>query len=192
MNTHVPAEAFKQKVLDSGRHQRLVMNIEHYASRAGISPHHIWTAARKTFGPAEIDYLEQSISRAATGVVGAYYVGENDIVSHMARMVGALVREFVDARMMTVQDIVKLDEDGEEPDATVLFIPNFYMAHEYGKYDSRKIAVLMDLLYSRAARSQPTVIHLSDKTKAIVTFGKTLPGLLTTRYEKLTAGAQHE
>jgi aspartate carbamoyltransferase catalytic subunit len=93
---------------------------------------------------------------------------------------------------MTVRDIVEMADDGEEPDATVLFIPNFYMAHEYGRYESTKIAALMDLLYSRAARSKPTVIHLSDTKGATEAFGEMLSGLLSAEYVDLSAGADHE
>jgi hypothetical protein len=192
MTTQVPAVAFQQKVLDLNRHGPIVLDIDHYARRAGIAPRHIWTPALPKLGPNEIKYLKQWRSLPAKGVVGAYYVAEKDIVSHMAVMVGALVRAFVDARMMTVRDIVEMVDDGEEPDATVLFIPNFYMAPEYGRYESRKIAALMDLLYSRAARTIPTVIHLSDRKSATEAFGEAFLGLLTSRYIQLTAGAEHE
>jgi hypothetical protein len=190
MTTHVPVEAFERKVLDHNRHGPIVGDIDHYARRAGIAPHHIWTRASLKLGPDEIKYLKQCRSLAATGKVGAYYIGEKEIVSHMALMVGALVRALVDARMMMVRQIVEMADDGDDPEATVLFIPNFYMVDEFGKYDSRKIAALMDLLYSRAARSQPTVIHLSDHKMAAETFGKPLRDLLTSLYVQLTAGGK--
>jgi hypothetical protein len=107
MTTQVPADAFGQKVLDLKRHGPIIGDIDHYARRAGIAPHDIWTPAFPKLGPDEIKYLKQCRSLPATkGMVGAYYVGTKDIVSHMALMVGCLVRALIDARMMMAQTIV--------------------------------------------------------------------------------------
>lgn len=190
MTTVIPPEAFSKGVLSPVKHHGLIARLDYFADRAGIAPHYIWTPVLDKLKPNELEYLKACLKLVRKGCVGAYYVdGHHDIIGHMAAMTGALVRAFRDARMMTALDIVDATENDGDLTATVLFIPNFYMAREFGRYDSRKIAALMELLYSRAQRGNPTVIHIEDAAKAEAVFGHRLTELLDERYILLSGDA---
>src|SRR5438045_2038671 len=122
--------------------------------------------------------MRRHAAAAENGIVGAYYVDTPDIMEHFALMTGALVRAFVDARMFTVQEITDMMVDGGPPDATILFIPNFFTPRDFGKYDSKKIAALMDLLYSRAAHGLLTVVAIQAPNAASEAMGDRLMSFL--------------
>lgn len=183
MNAQVPPEAFANKVLDPIKHRELILRVQHFADRAGIAPHYLWTPAIK-LGEDEIAYYK-TCRRGAEKMAGAVYFNRHDIISRMAMVTGAFVRAFLDARMVMVREVVEAAEDGGSIDARILFIPNFYMAHEFGRYEQKKVAALTDVLYSRAARGEPTIIHIDNQQKAETVFGERFAQFLASNYAQL-------
>lgn len=175
--TVVPATAFETGVLSS-KHERLVLDIDHYADRAGITPTHIWTSAKTSLSEPDVKYLTKCLKLAQEGIPGAVYEGTKDYTEQMALMAGALIRAFVDARVMTVAQVLEAIDDGDHPEATVLFIPNFFSLHEFSKYDMKKAAALGDLLTHRAMRHEPTVIKVDSINDMFSRFGAHAVGLI--------------
>jgi hypothetical protein len=171
----VPKEAFKSGVLDPIKHERFVRMIDRYAARAGVAPKFLWTAAKPLLKDEEVKYL-QRVNHVfnENGTTGLFYVGDGQnphftIVKRFSAMVGALVRCFADARLMTVQDVCDIVWDGGQPDARVLFIPNL-LGNEMRKTTARKGEAMSDTLCWRAARGKQTVVHVDNpgRMKAVL------------------------
>lgn len=163
MTVVVPEAAFNSGVLDGVRHMHLLADLEYYAERAGVDPHYIWTPAASQLTKEEISYLRRCLVLAKTeNVSGLVYTCPGDVTKRFAVMCAALLRAFVDARLMTAQQVVESVKSTGGPEATVLFIPNFYSAMEIGKFDNARVAALGDVLCNRAALGLQTVIHVAD------------------------------
>ncbi len=186
INKAVIEEAFETKVLDRIKHGRLIVEAERLAQRAGIDPTWICTTAL-TLGQNEISYLRQcrKIAREKN-VLGLVYYTKEDLNSRFSLMVGALIRMFIDAQMKTVQDIVYLVEDGDRVEADVLFIPNFFVTESFGKYESRKVAALSEVLTHRSALCQQTVIRIDDKEEFVKRYGASLHNMVETSMTEMT------
>jgi hypothetical protein len=96
-------------------------------------------------------------------------------------MAAALVRAFVDARVMTAGAVVDSARDGGVV-ATVLLIPNLYSPEEVGKFDQVKVGVLGDVLTSRAAEGLQTVVWVHSMEGVLKSFGQRVHVLLTKSY----------
>jgi hypothetical protein len=171
--TTIPAAAYDEHVLDPVKHVGLAADIDFYAERAGIKPHWIWTSALPFLTKQEVGYLRACKTiYENSGCVGAFYLGADDVTERMSRMVGALVRGFVDARLLSAQRLIDYVDSGQLPEATVLFCPNFYSSPEFGNFSERRIAALSTVLYERASSGQQTVIHIDHRKKAMGHFGQ--------------------
>lgn len=178
-----PADVFEKKILDPLKHARLLKNIEHYAGLAGVAPSYIWTSVVGHLDENEVDYLRYCGRIAKEGKsAGLLYVTKDDLTEKFSLMTGALVRAFVDARMQTSAQIVEQMKAGEESEATVLFIPNFFSEAEFGKYDSYKCAALGELLSRRIARGLQTVIRVESLEKAKSHLSTSVIDLLSNKF----------
>lgn len=177
--TVVPVQAF-DGVLDRMKHGRLVLDIDNFANRAGIAPECIWTSAKTA--PAisndDLSYLQKCLVLAREKhIPGLVYTGTSDVTEKFSLMCGALVRAFVDARLMTMMEVVDLVTKGEQPEATVLFVPNFYATNDFGKFDMRKSSALGDMLVHRAAHHLPTVLKVDTMKDLHEKFGSHVKGI---------------
>jgi hypothetical protein len=174
------AEALASGVLDPVVHAVLVQDLPRYADRAGIDPKYIWTSALTGFlTQNEISYLRRCRLLAHDhGVFGLCYAGAGDVTHKFSLMAGALVRAFVDARVMTAQQVLDEVKEGGHPEATVLLVPNFFSRSEFGRFDTSRAAVLGDLLCHRAARGEQTVIHVDSPEECKLKLGPRVAALI--------------
>jgi hypothetical protein len=105
----MPVDPYASGVLFGEHHDRIVANISKYATDAGIQPRWIWTKLADTCGPDAIDYVRRfNKHRASEEVRGVCMLrkkaglGEEpaDPEKQMSAITGALVRNFINARMM--------------------------------------------------------------------------------------------
>jgi len=183
----VPAKAFEDGILDPVKHARLILELERFADRAGIDPKWVWTSAVKELNQNLISYLRKCLVLAREkNQYGIVFIGKDDMTNVMSSMAGALIRSFVDGRLMSAQTIADLVLEGEQPDATVLFCPNFFAAEEFGRFDNRKISALGDMLTYRVSRGLQTVIHVDDMAKFKQKFGGRVTDLIATSMVPMT------
>jgi hypothetical protein len=155
--------AYTQGILDAGIHDRLVRNLPHYARRAGI-PEIMILQKLSDFGcsPEEIDYARKIKQQASKGIYGLIYLGAETtpVMTRMCAVAGACVRNFIDAKVMILQELVAELLEGDTPEHSVLLIPNFYV--EGGKLKEWQLAQLLGLLYSRMAKSLQTFLYIHN------------------------------
>jgi hypothetical protein len=176
-------------VLDKEIHGRLVQNLEHYAKDAGIMPFWVWTKLSDTCGPDELDYARQfNIHRAKGLTQGLCYLRATtkaDPVDHMFALAGALVRNFIRARVMTLSKVIE-HINGGGVDATALLIPNFCLSkQEGGNIHQWQAQVMNDLLMQRAQEGNQTILYATSLDDIKNAYGLVTQQLVKTRFLKI-------
>ena len=179
-------DPFATGVLQKDVHDRLVAGLDGYARDAGIPKPWIWTPLADTCGPEEISWVRRFPHHAGEGVQGLIYThisGQGDPETRMAAIAGALVRNFVRARVMTLGTVLDMLAEREAPVATCLLIPNFCMAPDEGGGVSKwQVGPLYDLLVARGLEGKQTVLYASSLNDAAKLYGSAMGRLLSTKY----------
>ena len=152
------ADPYATKVLRKDAHERLVANIEAFARDAGIQPRWIWTALDETCNPDIVQWVRRFKFHQAGGQVQGFCMirsgKDSDPAKEMAAIAGALVRNFIRARVIALGAVLdEIAKDGP-PEATCLLIPNFFTPKaEGGTIATWQVSALYDLLVRRARRA---------------------------------------
>ena len=120
-------DPYATNVLNPAIHSRLVADIETYANDARIMPEAIWTPMAHACGADEINYVKRFKFHRSEGIAGLVFTGKGDadIDGRMRVMAGALVRNFIRARVMVATELVDAIDDDGIPDMSALLLPNF-------------------------------------------------------------------
>jgi hypothetical protein len=126
---------------------------------------------------------------AAGEVHGLCYVKKSkapDVEDRMFALAGAMVRNFVRGRVMTVGTVLDRIASGNTPDASALLIPNFFLSKaQGGGISSWHIASLYDLLVQRAATGNQTIIYASSLTDLANEYGASFGNLVQAHFIKV-------
>lgn len=177
-------------VLQPDVHDRLVANLHGYAEDAMIAPHWICEPLAATVSAPVVDWVRQFRSHVGTPRTGLCLVGQTphgaSPESKCAAIAGALVRNFIRARVFTAGQVIDLVEKHHAPEATCLVVPNLYSGKSAGAaLASWKVAVLLDALLERHLRGQQTVIWVSDLKGLTNDYGSGFRALVDNHYVQL-------
>jgi hypothetical protein len=184
-------QAYDSGVLDPSVHGRLAQNLDLYARRANI-PEAMILHKMSQFecSAAEIDYVKNLKRQAIKGNYGLVYHGKETkpVMTRMMGVAGACVRNFVEARLITLQEMLANIKEGDTPTSTVLLIPNFFVAKsEGGKIADWHIAELLGVLYARMAKGQQTLLYVSDLEALRKTYGDPIASHLQNHFRAIPA-----
>lgn len=158
MNASVMKE-WPYQLLDRSYHGRLVENASAFTREAGISMAYLDTPMAKVCEKDQIDWVKNYRQHLADGSGGFIYIGNGfgAIVDRMSVITAAFLRNYIDARMLTIKEVTDGD-NALEP--TVLLVPDFHTLFAttgsplpawqiqtlysiiLGRYMARKISVL--------------------------------------------------
>jgi hypothetical protein len=162
MNDAIYKQAFESEVLDPKEHGLLVREIESVARRAGIPIQMVWTSMKKFCTDDEVSYVRELRKKMKGGVLGLVYFGDvsgAQIIDRMSAVAAACVRNYINAQVMQVNDVIRETQAGTMPMPTVLLIPNFYIGddNEIPKWRSN---ALLDMLYTRKQEGLQTFLYV--------------------------------
>lgn len=159
---------YKPEILVPDYHLRLVEEIESVAQVANIPSRYIYkTRIADWCDETDENWVKRLKFWSEEGIAGLYYTGKiQHVEDRMMVMAGACIRNFIDARVYTVQSlIVKLKEE-TMPDPTVVFVPNFFlMPGSGGKLPEWQIALLMGWLMRRYTKNLQTCLYVESMPK---------------------------
>lgn len=157
--TTIPQEVFASGLLNKAYHDRLIADLPSLAQTAGIPARFVWAPLSKYCNGAAFDWVANMASSESAGMV---YIGKmpTPVEDTMMAITGAFMRNYLDARMMTVQDVLARLKTDSMPEPRVLLIPNFCLDKaEGGDIASWQVANLLGLLYSRMAKDLKTILY---------------------------------
>ncbi len=185
MSMIVYADPYASNVLNPTIHGRLVADIETYANDARIMPEAIWTPLAQSCGSDEIAYVKRFRFHRQEGIAGLVFTGSRDvdIDGRMRLMAGALVRNFIRARVMVMSELFDaIDEDGI-PDMSALLLPNFHVPFANGGGKSAwKTANVLDVLMHRRLIGVQTIVYAPDLDQVGLEYGSGVRRLLMQHY----------
>jgi hypothetical protein len=167
-------DPYENGALDPEVHGRLVADLDRYARMAGVPVSAICSPLATSCGEDECKWATGFHKLSGGGISGLAFVGEFEegIEARMMGLTGCLVRNFIDAKMMTVQDALAQKKAGNGPTARMLAVPNFYVSKEHGGgLASWQVGELLSLLLSRLAEGVQTVVYVSNLDQMAVDYG---------------------
>lgn len=147
----------KNSVLDEVAHRRLIEDMTAICTQAGVPSMYVHRSMRGVCSDTECKWVLNYHKLQDIGKCGLVLQGD-DIENRALSIGGALIRNFIDARVYTLQRVI--DED---PNPTVLIIPNFYVAAiDCKPHPSWKIDQIYGLLLDRMTKGLQTVIGVTN------------------------------
>ena len=184
-------EAYDAGVLVPEVHSRLVANIDQFAQQAGITEDKImYRMSRWGCTTAEIDYVRSIRRRASMGMYGLIYHGPETIplTQRMSAVAGACLRNFVEAKVMVLHELLDCLKEGDNPDISVLLVPNFFIPRsDGGKIGDWQISELLGFLYSRMVKGQQTFLYVSSFDGLKKAYGEPMANHLKEHFATIAA-----
>lgn len=165
----------------TGAHARLFADIALYARLAGIRKEWIWEPLGDRVGENERKWVSHFKGHADRGTCGILWLGAPP-AQQMPAVVGALTRNFIDARLRTVEELV---EDGTgAAGATALFISDFCLSDSPLTPSTRQ--AVTSILLRRATASQQTGLYAVSLLSIQKAYGDAVAALIEESYLKVT------
>lgn len=179
----IPEEAFKRKLLDKDFHERLIQDLPQVVATAGVPASAVWMRLSTCCSKVEMLWVKNMRSLDDCGLL---FVGNNfqvPVETKMVAITGVCLRNYTDARVMPVQDVVKRIKDDSMPTPTILLIPNFCLDKANGgDVPSWEISNLMGLLLSRMGKGLKTILYASSMAVLQKQYGDSFKALLETKF----------
>lgn len=168
----IPEEVFEIGILDKEYHARLLLDLERHAAKAGIPPEFIWSRMSVYCTADEVAWVKRMRLGKDHGLC---YVGEFSVPveDKMMAVTGTCLRNFIDARVMPVQEVLSNLKSDHMPYPTVLLIPNFCLSKgEGGDIAQWQSSALLGMLYSRLAKNLKTVLYIGSEQALEKNYGE--------------------
>lgn len=159
---HTLQTAIARKLIEEEEHQPLLDDLQHFVERAGITTETFFTPLDVTGCPADvIDYVEKYRRMPYTGTFGLAFIGSPaHVPSYMAGMVGAYLRNFIDATLCTLDTAIR----DNVRNRSVLAIPDFYLMDP----NQWKRDKMLTLLVERETKRLQTIVCISTGEPGVV------------------------
>lgn len=159
-------------VLDPEKHARLIEDQDHICEKAGIPKSFIHKSCKEDLNPVELDWLVHYHRNRLEGN-NLLLTGVSDVPVEvkMMGMTASMLRNFIDARVIPLNTLFQMVEEGNSPECTVLFIPNLYL-RMYGKaLPAWKVQQVYDFILARFVAGKATVVYVEDPKALEQEFG---------------------
>lgn len=168
------------KVLDpKGFHARLMEDVANVSSIAGVQPRFLSESMTKHCSATEVDWVSQFYAYQKQGVPGLVLEGVANPDSRCQAIAAALLRNYIDARVIPLGTLLDQQKEGLSVNPTVLLIPNMFVSMSDKGIPAWRMQGLYDLLLHRAVNSKPSVLYVQDYEKLKTTFGVPLANFLS-------------
>ncbi len=161
----------------AGVHAELLKDIAVYARLAGIRQEWIWEPLEGRVGPKERKWVAHFRGHRDRGSSGILWLGAPPS-QQMPAVVGALTRNFIDARLRTVEEL--LDDTTGAATATALFIPDFCLSDLPLTPSVRQ--TVTGVLLRRATEGRQTGLYGVSHSAILSVYGEAVAALVKESY----------
>ena len=183
----VPKEAFASKLLDKEFHERLLADLPQIVAKAGVPAHAVWSRLSMFCTPDEVSWVRALHNPSNSGLI---FVGEEFdhlVEDKMVAITGVCLRNYTDARLMPVQEVVKRLKDDTMPMPTVLLIPNFCIGkNKGGDLATWQITTLMGMLIERMGKGLKTILSCDSMATVEKEYGAAFRKHIEAKYSIAT------
>jgi len=189
--TQAISKAYESKVLDPERHERLINQIESVSSAANIPISMLWTSMKSFCNHEEIKFVTNLRGHEAIGVYGFAYVGDEGevlVLNRMMAVTGACLRNFVNARVMPLHEVLQGIKKHDLDQPTVLLIPDFFMGKKEGSNIADwQVSGLLSLLFTRQTLGLQTFVYVSNLQELGLAYGPAFRKHIETNFVRTSA-----
>lgn len=187
--SNTPPNAPPTYVLNSEVHERLIQDMEHICYTAGIERRYVEHSMKGIVNSDEEEWFK-NFPVEKKNYSGLLFHGSKNIQERMAALCGGFIRNFIDARVVTLGRVVPLkagvDPSVDPYEPTVLMIPNFHVKTHGGKpLTAWQIQILYDALASRMASGKQTVVFAESLEAVGNDYGMLFRELLENHYKRI-------
>jgi hypothetical protein len=175
-------------VLNYAQHGPILKDLDRIAEFAGIDKSWIWRSTKDMISQATESWLANMSYHKEKGIFGLCYTGNKSVDREMMSAAGCLVRNYINARFMTVSTVLSYVKENGWVDATVLFIPNFFLSSEASVNIGWKSGVLFDLLLDRKSEGLQTAIYVDSPERMKQVYGTPLHSFIGDTYYVVKGG----
>jgi hypothetical protein len=150
------------EVIDKVVHRQIIAEMARVCEVANVPEQYVRRSMRGVCKDVEVEWVRSFNIRRAEGLAGLVVEGTVDTQKRCMAITGTLVRNFVDARIMSVNSVV--DDQVGAGTPTVLVIPNLYIKTKDTKaaLSPWQVQKLYDVLLTRFASNKPTVVCIEN------------------------------
>lgn len=172
--------AIDHGLIDEEYHQQLLADLHGVVRQAGITENYLWTPTSEYCGEGELAFVMDL--KEDDCPLGMAYYGDLDghpVNERMMAIAGACLRNYINAKVMTIYDVLAALKDGDMPSPTVLLIPDFY---DGGTVPDWQKNGLLGLLYKREQQGKKTVVYVRNKKGLTKEYGKPVAEHIHTKF----------
>ena len=175
---------YKFGVLSPTSDYQLVMGIEHFSQTAGIPPHYVYRSIVDFAENGVTDWMRDYFSHKDNGIFGCCLVGDQDVLMKMSAMIGCAIRNYIDARLMTLQEVIDFRKNGSRIGFELVAVPNFFVSKsEGGDVPKWQSSQLLSWLYERYAEGVMTILYVSSMPTLKNSYGTAFERFITDNYK---------
>ncbi len=177
--------AIKSGVLDEDHHHPLIRRIDYFSKQCRVPVPFICIAAKRFLNKPQREMIKNWSAAQDKGCNGFLFHGNPDksVTEVFLTAAGWMIRNSIDARIYTANEIVIAMQDDDLPTCTVLFIPDFVIGNNPAtEWISRLIT---GAVLQRAAAGLFTIVYADHASHIENVHGKPLAGHIKTVYEKV-------
>jgi hypothetical protein len=147
-------------VLDPIVHQRIIADMARFCEIANVPANFVRHSMKGYCNEGEIEWVRQFNVHLKNNVGGLVIIGNDRPETRCMAIAGTLVRQFIDARIMSLNHLVANPEEAALP--TVLVVPNLHMKSFGNPLTAWQIQTVYDVLLSRLVKNKPTVVCVEN------------------------------
>jgi hypothetical protein len=159
------AKYYAPGILEVESHYPLVERLEDFAAQANVPSYYVYNTRMADYcSKEEIDYARKFRSWTSQNVAGLLYMGSlQSVEDRMLAMAGALLRNYIQVRVLTMQSLVAALRELDPVDETMVMVPNFFLYSGSGSsMPEWQAAMLSDWLIGRFTKGKQTAVYVSD------------------------------
>lgn len=169
-------------ILDMVEHNRLIADMEHVCTVANVPDKFVRSSMTDWCGPEEIDWV-RNYRKYRLEKSGLIITGANAPSNRCMAICGALIRNFIDARLTSPTALLDAAKKEDIPDPTVMIIQNMFMDSNGRTFASWQVQVLFDILVSRMTGNKQTVMYVESLQALGTVYGPVFHDLLKSNYK---------
>jgi len=151
----------KEGLLDLNRHATLLADIDSIAETAGIPVSSIYHSMKEVCTLDELKFARDLWLDPKTA--GVVYIHDVYTMPRMMAVTAACLRNFVDARIILMAEIVRAIKEGNAPKCDVVLIPNFCIAAKDKGIADWEMTHVLGWMLDRHFSGLKTLVSISKK-----------------------------
>ena len=183
--------AAASELFDSEYHAELLRNLPQITREANIPERVVYTPMQEHCGAQAVDFMRHLKQHSENGMYGLVFHGLQHgvpIQEKMMLMAGAALRNYVHAKVQTLQDVLQDVKAGNFPTATLLLIPNFSIAKDEGGHVADwDLSNLVALLIKRQLEGKQTVVYVNNFQDLEADYGSVVSNHIRENFKKVAA-----